>query len=77
MHACAVRVSFTLPRRGLTAVVGPSGSGKTTMVRLLARFWDPTTGCLLIDGRDLRALGPGEDCFQEGSGSGSAWPVPC
>ncbi|GAA2107089.1 ABC transporter ATP-binding protein [Streptomyces synnematoformans] len=51
-------VSFTLPRRGLTALVGPSGSGKTTLIRLLARFWDPTTGRLLLDGTDLRALCP-------------------
>ncbi|QSB16662.1 ABC transporter ATP-binding protein [Natronosporangium hydrolyticum] len=51
-------VSFTLPRRGLTALVGPSGSGKTTLVRLLARFWDPTSGRILLDGVDLRTLDP-------------------
>ncbi|NLU79236.1 ABC transporter ATP-binding protein [Micromonospora sp. HNM0581] len=49
-------VSFTLPDRGLTALVGPSGSGKTTITRLLARFWDPTAGSIEIDGRDLRTL---------------------
>ncbi|MFV0374861.1 ABC transporter ATP-binding protein, partial [Microbacterium sp.] len=49
-------VSFTLPRRGLIAVVGPSGSGKTTLARLLARFWDPTEGRVLIDGSDVRSL---------------------
>lgn len=50
-------VSFTVPRRGLIAIVGPSGSGKTTLIRLLARFWDSTTGRIFIDGADLRSLG--------------------
>ncbi|WP_430785136.1 ABC transporter ATP-binding protein [Actinoplanes sp. G11-F43] len=49
-------VSFALPERGLTALVGPSGSGKTTIVRLLARFWDPTSGRIELDGHDLRDL---------------------
>lgn len=52
------RVSFTLPTRGLTAIVGPSGSGKTTLARLLARFWDPTAGRITLDGTDLRGLPP-------------------
>ncbi|MBO1752917.1 ABC transporter ATP-binding protein [Actinotalea sp. BY-33] len=52
-------VSFALPRRGLTAVVGPSGSGKTTIARLLARFWDPSAGRILLDGADLRGLETG------------------
>ncbi|WP_129843466.1 ABC transporter ATP-binding protein [Streptomyces sp. RFCAC02] len=47
-------VSFTLPRRGLTALVGPSGSGKTTVTRLLARFWDVDEGAVLVCGRDVR-----------------------
>lgn len=51
-----VDVSFTLPRRGLTAVVGASGSGKTTLARLLARFWDPSAGRIVVDGHDLRSL---------------------
>ncbi len=49
-------VSLALPRRGLTAVVGASGSGKTTLARLLARFWDPAAGRVVVDGRDLRSL---------------------
>ena len=36
------------------AVVGPTGSGKTTLTLLMARLWDPGTGQIRIDGRDLR-----------------------
>jgi len=38
------------------ALVGETGAGKTTMVKLLARFHDPTSGGLLIDGVDLRTV---------------------
>lgn len=38
------------------AVVGATGSGKTTMARLVARFMDPTTGRVLLDGVDLRRV---------------------
>jgi ABC-type multidrug transport system fused ATPase/permease subunit len=38
------------------ALCGPSGSGKSTILNLLLRFYDPTEGAVLLDGRDLRSL---------------------
>ena len=47
-------VSFTAPPGSATALVGPTGAGKTTIVNLLARFYDVSSGRILIDGRDIR-----------------------
>ena len=41
------------------ALVGETGAGKTTIVKLLARFHDPTSGCLRVDGVDLRTVTQG------------------
>lgn len=49
-------VSFDLPAGRTTALVGPSGSGKSTIVKLLLRFYDPTAGSILIDGRPLAGI---------------------
>ena len=47
-------VSFTIPEKTSTAIVGPSGSGKTTICSLLARFYDPQGGSIMLGGHDLR-----------------------
>ncbi|MFG2192750.1 ABC transporter ATP-binding protein [Streptomyces sp. NPDC048639] len=50
------RFDLTLPAGRTTAVVGSTGAGKSTLAKLLARFYDPTTGRVLLDGVDLRDL---------------------
>jgi subfamily B ATP-binding cassette protein MsbA len=47
-------VTLTIGSGQMLAIVGRSGAGKTTMVNLLPRFYDVTTGAILIDGRDVR-----------------------
>lgn len=42
------QVSFTIPEKSFTAIVGASGCGKTTLARLIARFWDCTSGKIKI-----------------------------
>jgi subfamily B ATP-binding cassette protein MsbA len=49
-------VSFTVARGSIVALVGPSGAGKTTLVDLLPRFHDPTSGAVLLDGTSLGAF---------------------
>lgn len=47
-------ISFTIRRGETVALVGPSGGGKSTLSELLPRFYDPTSGSILIDGIDLK-----------------------
>ena len=47
-------ISLEIPEHTTTAIVGPSGSGKTTLVSLLARFWDPEKGRVLLNARDVK-----------------------
>ncbi len=49
-------VAFTASAGQLVAIVGPSGSGKSTLVNLLARFYDPASGQILVDGHDIRSV---------------------
>ncbi|GAB3759322.1 ABC transporter ATP-binding protein [Microlunatus parietis] len=50
-------LSFEVPAGSTTAIVGPSGSGKTTIIRLIARFYDPDRGTVAIGGAALPDLG--------------------
>jgi ATP-binding cassette subfamily B protein len=47
-------ISLTIAPGERVAVMGPSGAGKTTLSRLLLRYFDPTSGAVLVNGRDLR-----------------------
>jgi ATP-binding cassette subfamily B protein len=49
-------VDFRLPRGGKLGIVGPTGSGKSTIASLILREYDPSSGAVLADGRDLREL---------------------
>ncbi|MFJ9120869.1 ABC transporter ATP-binding protein [Streptomyces sp. NPDC102394] len=50
------RFDLTLPAGQTVAVVGTTGAGKSTLAKLLARFYDPSEGRVLLDGVDLREL---------------------
>ncbi|TGB09198.1 ABC transporter ATP-binding protein [Streptomyces sp. MZ04] len=54
------RFDLTLPAGQTVAVVGSTGAGKSTLAKLLARFYDPTDGRVLLDGTDLRELANAE-----------------
>ena len=49
-------VSFRVPPGSVCAIVGPSGAGKSTIADLILRFYDPDSGSVRFDGRDLRDL---------------------
>jgi ABC-type multidrug transport system fused ATPase/permease subunit len=47
-------LTFELPPGGMTALVGPSGVGKSTIFALLERYYEPQSGTIAMDGRDIR-----------------------
>jgi subfamily B ATP-binding cassette protein MsbA len=49
-------ISFEAQPGELVAIVGPTGAGKTTAINLIHRFYDPTSGRITIDGKDLRQV---------------------
>jgi ATP-binding cassette, subfamily B, bacterial len=51
-------ISFEVKRGETVALVGPSGAGKSTVFNMLLRFYDPSSGRVLVDGVDVRAADP-------------------
>ncbi|MCU1335643.1 MAG: Xenobiotic-transporting ATPase [Bryobacterales bacterium] len=45
---------LVVPAGKIVAIVGPNGAGKSTLIKLLCRFYDPQTGSITFDGRDIR-----------------------
>ncbi|MDJ0924626.1 MAG: ABC transporter ATP-binding protein, partial [Acidimicrobiia bacterium] len=66
-EAVIAEVNLAIRPERVVAVVGPTGSGKSTLTALLARLWDPASGSITIDGRDLRSFArsalPGEVAY--------------
>ncbi|MBI3965817.1 MAG: ABC transporter ATP-binding protein [Chloroflexi bacterium] len=58
--AAVAELSFTVPAGSICALVGPSGCGKTTLLRLVNRLVEPTSGQVLLDGRDVAMVDPVE-----------------
>jgi ATP-binding cassette subfamily B protein len=57
-HAVLSDISFTTLAGETTAIVGSTGAGKTTLVNLVPRLFDATSGTVLVDGVDVRELDP-------------------
>ncbi|MGN7199832.1 ABC transporter ATP-binding protein [Arthrobacter sp. SAFR-044] len=57
-HPVLLGISFTACAGQTTAIIGSTGSGKTTLVNLMPRLFDVTSGAVLMDGVDVRDLDP-------------------
>jgi len=56
-HAVALDgITLTVPAGSTVALVGPSGAGKSTVLNLIPRFYDVSSGAIAIDGQDVRAV---------------------
>ena len=53
-------ISFEIPAGTLTTILGPSGCGKTTTLRMIAGLESPSSGSIIMAGRDVTTLGPAE-----------------
>lgn len=49
-------IDLVLPQGSFTALVGPSGGGKSTLAKLIARFWDVSSGSITLGGVDIREI---------------------
>jgi ATP-binding cassette subfamily B protein len=54
------RFDLTIPKGKMVAIIGANGAGKSTLIKLLARFYDPQSGSVELDGVDLRRMDPSD-----------------
>jgi len=54
----AVDVSFSVEKGSFFSILGPSGCGKTTLLRMIAGFEEPSSGQIIISGRDMAGVPP-------------------
>jgi ATP-binding cassette subfamily B protein len=57
-HAVLSDITFSTEAGTITAIVGSTGAGKTTLVNLIPRLFDATSGSVLVDGADVRDIDP-------------------
>ncbi|MFL4210312.1 ATP-binding cassette domain-containing protein, partial [Pseudomonas aeruginosa] len=48
-------ITFQLKRNTVLGIIGPTGSGKTTLTQLIPRFYDVSSGTVIMDGMDVRS----------------------
>ena len=68
-------VSLHVPPGQTVALVGPTGAGKSTFAKLVARFYDPTSGRVLVDGHDLRDVSSTRIALADGDRPAGGVPV--
>ncbi len=68
-------INLDVPAGETVALVGKTGAGKTTMIKLLARFHDPTGGRVLVDGFDLQPDHPAQPAQPDGHRAARPLPV--
>lgn len=57
---CLEDIDFAIPKGGSLGIIGATGSGKTSIINLLMRFYDPQSGHVFVDGRDVRTYSQDE-----------------
>lgn len=66
-HSNLEEISLSLEQGGHLGIIGATGSGKSTLVKLLLRFYDVSSGSIYINGRDIRTIAKEEFCNMFGT----------